>query len=137
MIKSKWNSSIIIRYALFQVPAFLIVISIIFLLDEYYNLTYVLISTLLVLWIVKDMIMYRFVWKAYDVDNKGHINRLIGCKGIVIEDLNPIGYVNINGELWQAEEINGKVFLPKDEIVEVIKIDGLKIHVRKTNDLII
>jgi len=137
MKKSKWKTRIIKRYILFQIPAFLIVISILLLLDQWLNLTYVLITAILVLWILKDTIMYRFVWKSYDVDNKAQVNRLIGSKGKIVEDLNPRGYVKVNGELWHAEVNNNDTFLRKDEVVEVVEVNGLKMRVKKSNDRLV
>ena len=53
---------------------------------------------------------------------------LIGKKGKVIKELNPIdgkGQIKVNGEIWSAEEVNGKI-IPENAEVEIIDIKGVK-----------
>lgn len=53
---------------------------------------------------------------------------VVGKHGIVLQELNSIegtGQIKLNGEVWSAEEINGKN-VPKDAEVVVVKISGVK-----------
>jgi membrane-bound ClpP family serine protease len=54
---------------------------------------------------------------------------MIGSKGKVASSLAPEGLVRIRGELWGATSAEGNV--DKDEEVEVVGEDGLKLVVRK------
>ena len=44
--------------------------------------------------------------------------------------LNPTGQVRIQGELWGAESVDGKI--AKDSKITVTKIHGLLLNVKKT-----
>ena len=53
---------------------------------------------------------------------------IIGKHGVVVNELNSVegkGQVKINGEIWSAEELNGKT-IEKGTKVVVVKIEGVK-----------
>jgi membrane-bound ClpP family serine protease len=79
------------------------------------------------LWIIKDMILFPFVWRAYE---KGPPNTIIGSKGTAVDRLSPSGYVRINGVLWRAKVIEGDSVIEKGETVTVKDLDGLTIVVQ-------
>jgi membrane-bound serine protease (ClpP class) len=54
-----------------------------------------------------------------------------GRKGLSRTDLSPKGSVQVGGELWSAELEDESSFLPAGTRVEVIKVDGLRLIVRK------
>jgi membrane-bound ClpP family serine protease len=54
---------------------------------------------------------------------------MIGAVGKVTEPLKPVGTVMIKGEYWQAKSLEGDIEL--GSAVEVTKIDGLHLEVRK------
>ena len=56
---------------------------------------------------------------------------LIGKHGIVIKDINniqAIGQVKVNGEIWSAKSVDEST-IEKDTEIEIIKIDGVKLVV--------
>ena len=55
---------------------------------------------------------------------------MIGAEGIAVATLNPTGQVRIQGELWGAESVDGKI--AKDSKITVTKIHGLLLNVKKT-----
>ncbi len=57
-------------------------------------------------------------------------DRLLGKTGVVVEDLNPIGVVKVNGELWSAQDLRGKPISRGDRVI-VRKIEGLMLYVEK------
>lgn len=64
---------------------------------------------------------------------KSNVDSLIGKKGYVIEKisfLNP-GSCKINDVVWTAVALNEKEEIEKDEVVEVVTIDGNKLIVKK------
>ena len=64
---------------------------------------------------------------------KSNVDSLIGKKGYVIEKisfLNP-GSCKIGDVIWTAVALNEKEEIEKDEVVEVITIDGNKLIVKK------
>ena len=56
---------------------------------------------------------------------------MIGSKGKVASSLNPVGFIKIKDELWEAESLGGKIGVGKE--VMVIGQDGLKLVVRRRN----
>ena len=54
-----------------------------------------------------------------------------GRMGITRTDLSPKGSVHVGGELWSAELEDESSFLPAGTRVEVVKVDGLRVIVRK------
>lgn len=56
---------------------------------------------------------------------------LVGRVGIVRTGLAPRGQVQLGGELWTAELVDGEEALSPDARVEVVGVDGLRLLVRK------
>ena len=54
---------------------------------------------------------------------------IVGSEGIVQQDLEPEGYVQVRGELWKASSTAGG--LKKGEEVIITGIDGLKLTVTR------
>ncbi len=79
--------------------------------------------------VLKDIIMFPFVWRAYDWDRPGISRSMIGVRGITIERLAPAGYIDVQGELWKAERIGPGPQIEKGDMVRVIKMKGLKLFV--------
>ena len=57
------------------------------------------------------------------------IEGLVGEKGITISKMQPHGEVQIHGELWKAESLEGNI--SKGEEVVVVEIDKLELKVKK------
>jgi len=55
------------------------------------------------------------------------INILLGQTGETLSQLDPKGQLQVNGEVWTAESIRGKI--NKGELVKVIKVKGLTLFV--------
>ena len=58
---------------------------------------------------------------------------LRGQIGIATMDLNPSGQVQTESELWTAELAEGSEKVRKGDRVEVVKVDGLRLKVKKVN----
>jgi membrane-bound serine protease (ClpP class) len=48
-----------------------------------------------------------------------------------VTDLDPAGQVQAAGELWSAEAAQGSARIRKGERVEVVKVEGLRLKVKK------
>ena len=62
---------------------------------------------------------------------------MIGRQAIVTEEIDTVhakGAVQINGQYWTAKTELFRDKIPKDTIVEVIDVDGVKLIVRKAGD---
>lgn len=63
---------------------------------------------------------------------KTNADRCIGMSGVVIEDIDnlaPSGQVKTDGKVWSARSLSGEP-IPKDTVVTVEKIDGVKLIVK-------
>lgn len=89
-------------------------------------------------WIVKDGVLFPFVWRAYDPDAPGARTEggMIGAFGIAKETLNPSGYVQVRGELWRAERDGGDMPIEAGSRVRVQHREGLTLFVVAENSAI-
>lgn len=129
MKKPGWSVQVILRYTLYQIPGLALIISILILVWQWVDLPDWIFWGLITLWIAKDIILFPFVWRAYDRNRLKDLHTLIGAKGIVEERLSASGYVRVHGELWQAEVREDSLPIEKGEIVRIQGIHGLKLIV--------
>lgn len=69
-------------------------------------------------------------------NTKMNNDAMIGKKGVVIKEINStedVGQVKVAGELWSAIALNDER-IKINEIVEVTKVDGVKLVVTKINE---
>lgn len=121
---------IVVRYALFQIPDILILVLILFVLRWLIDPRSWLYGIIVGLWIIKDVLMFPLVWRAYDRPHPGDAKSLIGTEGIAEEQLNPSGYIRVHGELWQAEVMGKKAPIEKGETVLIEGVYGLTLLVQ-------
>jgi len=76
------------------------------------------------------IIIGRGVVKTFRTKPKTGPEALIGLEAEVIKELNPIGQVNLRGEIWQAESISGET-IPEKSKVKIIKVEGNTLFVEK------
>jgi membrane-bound serine protease (ClpP class) len=61
------------------------------------------------------------------------LEALTGYTGEVIEGLDPLGTVKVNGETWNAESLTGRI--GKGEKVRIIEMKNLKLYVEPVNKI--
>lgn len=91
------------------------------------------------LWLGKDVVLYPFVWRAYDWGPPEGKNPMIGLHGIAKDRLDPSGYIFIHGELWKAKLIGKGPAIEKGEHVLVKGTRGLTLlveHMTKEKDFV-
>ena len=134
MIEQNWTKKILLKYIAFQIPSFLILCVILLALNNWYKIGYLVISIVLVLWVIKDGLMFSCVWKSYET--RTHLvnweSKVINRKAEVIEDLKPDGYVRLNGELWKAR-CSESSYIAKGERVSVEAIQNKLLIVTKSD----
>src|SRR4030067_2988149 len=102
MLSNEAKRRIVQRYALYQIPDIAILVLILFVLHQWVGLSLGLFIGLVSLCIVKYVLVFSFVWSAYDKPRPGDVTSLIGTQGIAEELLDPSGYIREHGELWRA-----------------------------------
>ncbi len=124
---------IYLRYILLNIPGLAAVILILIIIQHWVVLPVWLFWSIIGFWIVKDVVLFPFVWRAYDWERSGQSRSMIGERGIAKERLAPKGYVQVRGELWRAEIIDGASAIEMGQFVKIVKIDGLTLFVEQIN----
>lgn len=130
MFEQKYSSRIIIRYSLLQLPGIALVIVLLFFIRRWVEIPLWLMWLIPLAWVIKDIILFPFVWRAYDWDQKNRGHSIIGMRGVVSETLNPTGYILVRGELWKAETMEKDTPIEKGQNVVIYAINGLTLHVK-------
>ncbi len=130
MDKRGWSFRVVVRYALFQIPGYILLVLIIVITRQLIYIPIWVIVCIITIWFAKDLLIFPSVWRAYERNVDGKAQPIIGMKGTVEEKLDPSGYVKVHGELWQAELIKGIPPMNKGEEIQVQGIRGLTLFVR-------
>ncbi len=126
-MNAPWPSSVIYRYIFFQIPGWTLWTVVLILIRHWLSYPWWVIPLLLLLWVIKDALLFPLVWPAYDIRAENR-QPLIGSKGVVVRTLSPQGYIQIRGELWRAETEKGD-WVPEGNAVRVEKMKGLTLVV--------
>ena len=124
---------IYLKYVLLNIPELAVVVLILMIIENWVALPLWLFWSIIGLWIVKDALLFPFVWRAYDWDRFEPSGSMIGIQGIVRRRLAPSGYVRMRGELWRAERLGEGPPIEAGQTVRVEKVEGLTVFVRPIN----
>ena len=94
-----FSPRIILRYTLLQLPELAVLVLVLMLIRRWINIPAWSFWGLIVCWVVKDIILFPFLWRAYDCDDEHVKNSMIGLQGFAADRLAPSGYIRIRGEL--------------------------------------
>ena len=119
MERKGWSARVVLRYALLQVPFTALVTFVLIWVRKWVDLPLWFICGLVAFLVIKDIVLFPFVWRAYDPDSPALTNQMEGARGIAINDLDPSGYVEIGAERWQAEVIAGNSPIRRGQRVRV------------------
>jgi len=129
-----WSARVVVRYALLQVPALALLVVLLIAVQRWVDLPAWFRWGLVALWVAKDVILFPFVWRAYDWDRSGDASSMVGAQGITEEQLAPSGYIRVRGELWKAEVMGDGLPIDRGEAVRVREIRGLTLLVQPDNE---
>ena len=120
---------IYIRYILLNIPGLAAVILILIIIQHWVVMPEWLFWSVIVFWIIKDALLFPFVWRAYDWERPGRSRSMVGERGIAKERLAPKGYVQVHGELWRAIKTDDGPAIEMGQPVKIVKMDGLTLFV--------
>lgn len=129
-----WSGRVLIKYTLIQIPGLVALIFVLVLIKRWVELPLWTTLGVIVLWMLKDAILFPFVWKAYDSGPYDDPLSMIGEQGVAQERLNPSGYALLRGELWKAEVMDGQPAIEEGAAVWVREMRGLKLIVEEDPD---
>lgn len=133
MNKQSCSARVVLRYALLQMPAVAFLVLILLVVRRWVDIPAWFGWGLVALWVAKDIILFPFVWRSYDC-RPGDKNSIVGMRGIAEERLAPSGYVQVRGELWQAEVMGDSPPINRGEPVRVRGICGLTLCIEPDNE---
>lgn len=113
------------KYVLIQIPGWVLAVSLLTGLHYWIGLPLWVASILFLSYVLKDFILYPFLRSAYESNVKTGTEQLVGVSGRATESLDPQGYVEVRGELWQARADPSDRPIPR----------GTRIRVRAARDL--
>jgi membrane-bound ClpP family serine protease len=130
MAKHPWTLRVIWKYTLLQLPGLALVIIVTTLARQHLDIPRLYAWGIVMLWMAKDVVLFPFVWRAYDTDRQDHANTMIGARGVAKDKLNPAGYVLVRGELWRGEVEKGYDSIDAGRPLRVERVRGLTLLVR-------
>ena len=126
--------STLTRYWLLQVPGWVLLILVLGLAHDRFDLPAWVGGIILLLWVAKDAILYPILKPGYETGVKTGSERLVGLIGIARQDLGPDGYVLVNGELWKAVADPLDTPIPAGADVRVNAARGMLLSVARVQD---
>jgi membrane protein implicated in regulation of membrane protease activity len=123
------------RYLLFQIPGWLLAAIILICLHRWVNLPLWVVTGMFLLVVLKDLILYPFLRIGYSSTAKAGVELMIGESGIASQDIDPRGYVQVRGELWQAKLTPGAQSILQGSRVKVQSAQGMTLVVTKESPL--
>jgi membrane protein implicated in regulation of membrane protease activity len=123
-----------IKYFLLQLPGQIAFILILLLVRKWLEAPAYLLWGLLGFWVGKDIFLFPFLWRFYDPEQYPDRFRIVDRRGFALTRLDPDGYVQVQGERWQAGVYEAHASIEKDETICVEAINGLKLKVRSRSE---
>ncbi|NIO06195.1 MAG: hypothetical protein GTN74_16800 [Proteobacteria bacterium] len=120
MSQGHWSKRVVGKYVLAQLPALVVLASILVLVRRWVDLSWWFVCGIVALWMIKDVALFPFVWRSYaGTDQPRNTHLMLGARGTVEDPLAPAGYVRVHGELWRAEVIEGSPSIGRGQGVRV------------------
>ena len=136
-LKYTYNRNrVLIRYALLQLPSIAVLILVLIVLGSYINLPRYAFWGTVLLWILKDIVLYPIVGRYYNPDYRKDRFSMVGMTGIAQEPLAPNGYVRVKGELWKAMVLDKDVTINVGESVIIRGMEGLTLIVEHNRPML-
>jgi len=120
---------IVVKYFLLQLPGMAAFALILLLVRRWVEIPAYLAWASLGIWVGKDILLFPILWRFYDPSLYPDRFRMIGRKGFALTRLNPDGYVQVQGERWQAGIAKGRAPIGQGEAICVEAVNGLKLTV--------
>ena len=109
--------------------AFLVLIASYYLIPEYS-----IIITIIAIVALTAFLLIKYELLSPVLDDKPRVNYdLVNSVGVVIKDLDPIGLIKLNGEIWKARSIRDQIIRTGKEVV-VVRRKGLLLLVDEKSD---
>jgi membrane protein implicated in regulation of membrane protease activity len=131
MIKRGWSRHAVGKYTALQVPAAILAGLVLWMLWRYDIMPAWLAWSLFCLWIAKDVVLFFYLWPAYEPGGDAGVFSPVGLSGIAVGDMHEENLrVRVRGETWQARPEPGRGPIRSGQSVFVVDRQGLLLIVR-------
>lgn len=121
-----WSAAVLAKYWALQVPGAALVAVVLLGAADHFAWPLWAVWTAVALWVVKDAVLYPFLWRAYYPSDPAALPfPLEGTVGVALDRIEPSGPVRVWGELWRARLAGGTRHIERGEKVRVRGRDGL------------
>jgi membrane protein implicated in regulation of membrane protease activity len=120
---------VLARYVLFQLPGWSLAILAGAAAVHWWDLAPTIAAVFVVLWILKDFVLFPFLRIAYDPQDASASSGLEGSLAVAEGPLEPSGYVRVGAELWRAELGGTSDRAPAGAALRVRAVRGLTLLV--------
>jgi len=129
MVKTGWSRRAVVTYFLIQLPGMLLVGLGLVVIHVHLQLPVWAAWLIFFIWVVKDIILFFFLWPAYDNQSRD-VYSLVGQRATALTDINPQGRVRLHGQTWPARADGASPAIPAGTPVEVVGREGLVLAVQ-------
>lgn len=131
MVKRGWSRHAVGKYTALQVPAAVLAGIVLWMLWRYDLLPAWLAWSLFCLWIAKDVVLFFYLWPAYEPGGDAGVFSPVGLSGIAVGDMHEENLrVRVRGEIWRARPEPGRGSIRSGQSVLVVDRQGLLLIVR-------
>jgi membrane protein implicated in regulation of membrane protease activity len=134
VVRTLLDLKVILKYTLLNLAELGLIAVALILVGHFVDIPTWLTITVLAVWILKDIAIFPKVWRAYTFDDNRPMRQLIGLEATVMDSLNPVGYVRVNGELWKAEVRDPRYPARKGDRTRVVDAKGMTLVVERSDD---
>lgn len=134
LLSRQAKKDVLVRYALVQIPDVLILLLAFSILQRWVSVPSWLMWGVVVFWVLKDVVLFFFVWSSFEEVSADARQALIGAEGVAAEELAPSGYIRVHGVLWQAQVMEQGKLVHKGDTVVVHGVDGRLLTVRPADE---
>jgi membrane-bound serine protease (ClpP class) len=119
-----------LKYFIFQIPGWVISAGVLASLWHWHFIPGWLGAIGFFGWVLKDLLLYPFLRRAYENDTKTGSAAMVGATGVAEQDLAPHGYIRVRGELWRAVVSPPERVVRAGTQVEIVSADRMRLSVR-------
>lgn len=124
-----WSRQVLLKYFAIQLAGWGVVLILTWFAAELFTWPKKIVWIVVGVWAVKDVLLYPFVWRAYEHrETHAFAYPAAGVEGVVLRRLDPSGTVRIGGERWNAVA-EGDRTIDAGERVRVVGRDGMTLVV--------
>ena len=134
MQRTRPDRRVVLRYTALQIPGQVFVLLLAIAAWEWLGTPAWTAWAVPLAWALKDALLFPFVWRAYEPDDRTAPAGVGGATGVVEETLDPRGWVRLGPELWRAELVGGASALPRGARVRVVRVEGLLLLVESAEE---